>query len=142
MLLVFLGAESIRVAIVDTSVILLAFERGYDLFEGLIYDLDDSYSCVVSDSVLREIIAKKMSSSDRLYRFIDSVIIPRVLENCRVVAVAEDYEFEDADHDLVRLALSLNAPIATNDAELKSVARSLGVKTIYFRESKNRLEMG
>ena len=128
-------------AVIDTSIILFSFERGFDLFEGLIHDLDESYSCIIPDSVLRELMYKMIYSSIDVYRAIYRSVIPQIVERCEMIAVSEDYEFEDADHDLIRLSLALKAPIATNDSELKRVARSLGIKIIYFRESKGRLEM-
>ncbi len=126
-----------EIAVIDTSAFLLIIDRSFDVIDHLSEDLGGVLRCITTDSVIREILSlKDLWGSSALF----DKYVEKIFEKCYVYALSEDLEKEDADHDVLRLAASMRGYIVAIDKELKKIARSMGVRVIHYRESKNMLE--
>jgi len=111
------------IAVIDTSAFLLFFDRRFDVIDHLEEVLEERMICVTTDSVIRE------------------PYIEKIFSRCTVISLAEDFEREDADHDLIRAAKILGGYIVTLDKEIKRIARRESIQIMIYRESKSRLEI-
>ncbi|MDT7889873.1 MAG: hypothetical protein RQ885_12990 [Desulfurococcales archaeon] len=126
------------IAVVDTSIFLLFFEKRFDAIEHLDEDLDEKVICATTDSVMREL---HTHITERIRGDVVKKYLERIYEKCKIYTLSEDYEKEDADQDLIRLASIYRGYIATLDKDLKKIAKEDGIKLIIYRESKNMLEI-
>lgn len=126
------------VAVIDTSAFLLFFDRRFDVIDHLEEDLDERMICVTTDSVIRELyIHRTRLKAQELF----GTFIEKIFSRCTVISLAEDFEREEADHDLIRAAKILGGYIVTLDKEIKRIARRESIQVMTYRESKNRLEI-
>jgi Uncharacterized proteins of PilT N-term./Vapc superfamily len=125
-------------AIVDTSAFLLFFEKLFDVIEHLGEDLDEKAICATTDSVMRELHTHlvEKSRADLAAKYIE-----KIYEECHIYTLSEDYEKEEADPDIIRLASAIKGHILTLDKDLKREAKRHGIKLIVYRDSKKMLEI-
>lgn len=125
-------------AIIDTSAFLLFFEKLFDVIEHLGEDLDEKAICATTDSVIRELhrhVAEK-GRGDFAVKYIE-----KIYEKCYIYTLSEDYEKEEADPDIIRLASVADGYILTLDKDLKREARKHGIRLIIYKDSKKMLEI-
>ncbi|MEZ0290527.1 MAG: hypothetical protein ABWJ42_05500 [Sulfolobales archaeon] len=120
--------------VIDTSIFLL-IEDGYSVLDGLSEEIEESYMCVTTDSVIREMLRFHSDKRDLILRYLE-----KIFNECSIETVSEDLEREDADHDLIRVSLLLRAPLITLDRELKREARRSNIELVLYRVSKKRIE--
>lgn len=126
------------IAVIDTSAFLLFFDRRFDVIDHLEEDLEEKMICVTTDSVIRELYMHRTRlKAQELF----GTYIEKIFSRCTVISLAEDFEREDADHDLIRAAKILGGYIVTLDKEIKKIARRESIQVMIYRESKSRLEI-
>lgn len=128
----------VRAAVVDTSIILLFFDEGFDFLDHLGEDVGEELACYVTDSTVRELMirAARSSSRTKIHRY-----LARVLNRCRVATLSEDLEREGADLDVIRAASLLRGYVVTADRGLGRLCRMEGLAVIRYRESERMLEI-
>jgi len=126
------------IAVIDTSAFLLFFDRRFDVIDHLEEVLEERMICITTDSVIRELyIHGSRLKAQELF----GTYIEKIFSRCTVISLAEDFEREDADHDLIRAAKILGGYIVTLDKEIKRIARRESIQIMIYRESKSRLEI-
>ncbi len=125
-------------AIIDTSAFLLFFEKLFDVIEHLGEDLDEKAICATTDSVMRELHRHlpEKGRADLAVKYIE-----KIYEECHIYTLSEDYEKEEADPDIIRLASATKGCILTLDKDLKREAKKRRIKLIVYRDSKKMLEI-
>ncbi|MFZ8823853.1 MAG: hypothetical protein ACO2O0_06870 [Desulfurococcales archaeon] len=124
-------------AIVDTSAFLLFFEKLFDVIEHLSEDLDEKVICTTTDSVIRE-LHRHLTEKGRAD--LAAKYIEKIYEECHIYTLSEDYEKEEADPDIIRLASATEGYILTLDKDLKREAKKHGIKLVVYRDGKRKLE--
>ena len=126
--------------ILDTSFLILSLQLGIDPYFEIKTILGDA-TLIVYDVVLSEI---RKLSYERSERGITARIVLQYLEKLiseGKVKVESSKNVKDVDVFLLLKAEKEDSYLATVDKELRKMARRLGVKTVFVRLTKKKIEI-
>ena len=124
------------ILVFDTNILLL-LANGIHVFEDIEEALETKPEYVIIKPVYRE-LSRLASDKNSLTGRKALLALETASKYCRIV----DYELrenEKTDDAIVRFALENNAIVATNDKELRTRLRKLGIPEAYFREESRRI---
>jgi rRNA-processing protein FCF1 len=124
--------------IIDSNALFIPLQYKIDIFSELCRLLNRNFELVLIPSVKKELenlAQKKTSAKTRknaqfALTFIENLTQLNVLERAN----------EQTDDAIVRIAKKLNAPVLTNDKQLKRKLRDISMPVIYVR-AKSHLEI-
>ncbi len=122
--------------ILDSNAFFIPLEFKMDIFEELRRLLNRNVEFVLLSPVKRELEILAAGNEPKMRRQANFAL--RLAEKCKFVVV-EDCR-ETTDDAIVRVAKSWNAPVFTNDRQLKGRLRDISVPVIYLRQ-KCRLDI-
>jgi uncharacterized protein len=120
--------------ILDSNALFVPLEFKIDIFEELKRLLNRNVEFILLSSVKHELELLAAKDATKIRRQADYAL--RLAEKCKFVAV--EAREEQTDDSIVRIAKSWNAPVFTNDRQLKGRLRDISVPVIYVRQ-KTRL---
>lgn len=123
--------------IMDTNMLLMHLVK-YDIFEEISELLGYKPIFICPESVMKEIetISREKSEAGALALKVKEAI----KDKCNIAGS----NYDSADTDIISLAVGLSENgvviVATNDRELRKRLKKANIKSIYYRESQDRLE--
>lgn len=129
--------------VVDTSILIRCAEQNIDLYGQIVELVRGRPLILVYPAVLEEleVIRSRFGGKKRAAASIALEIIRRLLEENRASLVEEGCGELPVDEFLLIKAHENGCLIATVDVELRGKARNRGIRTIFVRESKRKLEV-
>ena len=123
--------------ILDSNALFTPLELKLDIFDELHRVLNRNVECVVIYPVKAELELLANKESFKLRRQANFAL--RLVEKCKVVQV-EVPDRATTDDIIVKVAKEWNAPVFTNDRQLRRRLRDISLPVIYVRQ-KSRLEI-
>ncbi len=123
--------------IVDSNALFVPLEYKIDIFTELQNLLNRNYDLVLISPVKKELETLTQKSSPKIRKYATFALC--LAEKCTYVKV-EEKPNEPTDDAILRIAKQWNAPVVTNDKQLKRKLRDISVPVIYVR-AKSRLEI-
>lgn len=121
--------------VVDTNFMTVPAESGLDVFSEIEKLVEVKVRFVVLTSVVQEIESKLSGLSHRggatKFR-----VAKGLLNRCEVIASDSQPEGLSVDDQILRYASSVRGAIATNDRQLRTRARDLGIQVFTLRAKK------
>lgn len=121
--------------ILDSSMLMLPLEKSINLSAEINRIISKSYKIVVPQIIINELTELLESASTITTRKASFA-----LELASKFSVLESQEKVHADDEIIRLALELEAIVATNDKTLREKLRKKGIAVISLH-GKNRLSL-
>ena len=128
--------EALKV-ILDSNALFVPIEFKLDIFVEVGRLLNRNVDFVLLSPVKRELELLAAKDSPKIRR--EAVYALKFAEKCKYVAVDEDEKLS-TDDVIVKVAKAWNAPVFTNDRQLRRKLRDISVPVIYVRQ-KSRLEI-
>jgi len=128
--------EELKV-ILDSNALFVPIEFKLDIFVEVERLLNRNVDFVLLSPVKRELELLATKDSPKIRR--ETVYALKFAEKCKYVAVDEDEKLS-TDEVVVKVAKAWNAPVFTNDRQLRRKLRDISVPVIYVRQ-KSRLEI-
>ena len=123
--------------IVDSNALFAPLEFKIDIFEELQTLLNRNFELILISQVKQELETLAQKDSPKTRR--NAAFALSLAEKCTYVKVA-DKPNEPTDDAILRIAKRWNAPVFTNDKQLKRKLRDISMPVIYVR-AKSRLEI-
>jgi hypothetical protein len=127
------GDRATKIAVLDTSAILMLFEFSIDL-EDELSRLIGSYKVIIPKPIVDELIFLSKKGKGKKQNFAKASL--KLIEKYDVI----DVNGERGDDSVLALAKKFNCFLVTNDRELKKRAKREGLHTIFLRK-KGKLDL-
>ena len=131
----FLGNHLTTKIILDTNFLFVPSQFHLDIFEELDRLLGQQVEPLILSSTLREL--QKLAESRSVKKSKQALLGLKLTEICRVVEVKRKSD-ESNDDVILRTAVAMRCPVATNDRELRRKLRNASVPVVFLRQ-KSRL---
>jgi rRNA-processing protein FCF1 len=128
--------EKLKV-ILDSNALFVPLEFKLDIFAEAEQLLNRNIDFILLSTVKRELELLARKDSPKIRR--QAIYALKVAEKCKYVAVEEDEKLS-TDDAIINVAKAWNAPVFTNDWQLRRKLRDISVPVIYVRQ-KSRLEI-
>ena len=128
--------EALKV-ILDSNALFVPIEFKLDIFVEVGRLLNRNVDFVLLSPVKRELEQLTTKDSPKIRR--EAAYALKFAQKCKYVAVDEDEKLS-TDDVIVKVAKAWNAPVFTNDRQLRRKLRDISVPVIYVRQ-KSRLEI-
>ena len=131
------GRKEVLKVIVDSNALFVPLEFKLDIFVEVRRLLNRNVDFILLSPVKHELELLAAKDSPKIRR--EAFYALKMGEKCRYVAVNEDEKLS-TDDAIVKVAKAWNAPVFTNDSQLRRKLRDISVPVIYVRQ-KSRLDI-
>lgn len=117
--------------ILDSNFLFIPLQFGVDVFDELERLLGGLVRCIVLTPVIEELRLLRLDAKPSLKKDIDFAL--SLTDRCDVIDC--DLEpGETVDDSILRMAVEIGCPVATNDADLRQRLRTGGIPIVYLRQ--------
>jgi rRNA-processing protein FCF1 len=128
--------QSLKI-ILDSNALFVPLKFKIDIFDELQRLLNRNVEFILLSSVKRELEMLSLKDSPKSRK--EAIFALRLSEKCKFVPIEKD-ERLPTDDAIIKVAKNWNAPVFTNDKQLKRRLKDISVPVIYVRQ-KSRLDI-
>jgi rRNA-processing protein FCF1 len=128
--------QSLKI-ILDSNALFVPLKFKIDIFDELQRLLNRNVEFILLSSVKRELEMLALKDTPKIRK--EAIFALRLSEKCKYVPIEKD-ERVPTDDAIIKVAKNWNAPVFTNDKQLKRRLKDISVPVIYVRQ-KSRLDI-